>query len=90
MIHHLPAHGQQYVLDSVGHRKTGAVQQGDIFVSKLACLWLLAQQRYRMVPQNQRATMTISEFPNDKVLKYHRQMRRHLGLDGASIPALDY
>jgi len=33
MIHHLPAHGQQYVLDSIGH-----IQTGDILVSKLGCL----------------------------------------------------
>jgi hypothetical protein len=47
MIHHLPALGQQYVLDSVLHRKTDVLQKGDILVSKLGCLWLLAQQRYR-------------------------------------------
>jgi hypothetical protein len=72
MIHHLPAHGQQYVLDSVVHIQTGVVQQDDILVSKLGCLQLLAQQMMRRVLQSECAMLAMSEFQNDQVLKYHR------------------
>jgi hypothetical protein len=40
IIHHLPAHGQQYIVESVGHIQTGAVQQDDILVSTLECIWV--------------------------------------------------
>jgi len=101
MIQYLPPHGQQDVLDSVGHIQTGVVQQGDILVSKLGCFWLLAQQTLRRVPQSKRVMMAMSEFPNDKVLKYHRyksgdirvllaQVFQHWtirGLCGVDLPA---
>jgi len=40
IIHHLPARGQQYILESVGYIQTGVVQPDDILVSKLGCLWV--------------------------------------------------
>jgi hypothetical protein len=63
MIHHLPAHGQQYVLDSVQHIQAGVVQQGDILVSKLGCFRLLAERRRQRVPQSQCVMMAIFRVP---------------------------